>query len=98
MAPTARRQGGGRVWRRERTARAVDRRQSATREDRTTGPGSGFFGPRAQSRSRAERKAMIDRTHRLSVPRQARLLGLSRAPVYYTAQPATGAEPQGTRG
>ena len=35
---------------------------------------------------------MIDRTHRLSVPRQARLLGLSRAPVYYTAQPVTEAD------
>jgi putative transposase len=30
---------------------------------------------------------MIDRTHRLSVTRQARLLGLSRASVYYTARP-----------
>jgi putative transposase len=30
---------------------------------------------------------MIDRTHRLSVTRQARLLGLSRAAVYYTARP-----------
>ncbi len=34
---------------------------------------------------------MIDRTHRLSVTRQARLLGLSRASVYYTPRvlPAT---------
>lgn len=30
---------------------------------------------------------MIDRTHRLSVTRQAKLLGLSRASVYYTARP-----------
>ncbi len=30
---------------------------------------------------------MIDRTHRLSVTRQARLLGLSRASVYYAARP-----------
>ena len=30
---------------------------------------------------------MIDGTHRLSVTRQARLLGLSRAAVYYTPQP-----------
>jgi putative transposase len=30
---------------------------------------------------------MIDRTHRLSVTRQARLLGLSRASVYYTSRP-----------
>lgn len=31
---------------------------------------------------------MIDRTHRLSVTRQARLLALSRASVYYTPRPA----------
>ena len=32
---------------------------------------------------------MIDRTHRLSVTRQARLLGLSRASVYYAARPVS---------
>ena len=35
---------------------------------------------------------MIDRTHRLSITRQARLLGLSRAAVYYT--PRAVAEPE----
>jgi putative transposase len=35
---------------------------------------------------------MIDRTHRLSVTRQARLLGLSRATVYYTARPVSDAD------
>jgi putative transposase len=30
---------------------------------------------------------MIDRDHRLAVTRQAKLLGLSRASVYYTPQP-----------
>jgi hypothetical protein len=32
----------------------------------------------------AQAKAMIDRTHRLAVTRQATLLGLSRASLYYT--------------
>jgi putative transposase len=35
---------------------------------------------------------MIDRTHELSVTRQARLLGLSRASVYYAPQPVLDAE------
>jgi putative transposase len=35
---------------------------------------------------------MIDRTHRLSVTRQARLLALSRASVYYAARPVSDAE------
>lgn len=30
---------------------------------------------------------MIDRTHRLAVTHQARLLGLARASVYYAARP-----------
>jgi len=35
---------------------------------------------------------MIDRTHRLSITRQARLLGLSRGTVYYTPQPVSDAD------
>lgn len=35
---------------------------------------------------------MIDRTHRLSVTRQARLVGLSRASVYYAARPVADAD------
>jgi putative transposase len=35
---------------------------------------------------------MIDRAHRLSVTRQARLLGLSRASVYYTARAVSDAD------
>ena len=35
---------------------------------------------------------MIDRSHELSVTRQARLLGLSRSSVYYTPQPVADAE------
>src|SRR5277367_2562738 len=40
----------------------------------------------------AGRKAMIDRKHRLSVTRQAQLLGLSRGSVYYLPQPASAAD------
>ncbi len=35
---------------------------------------------------------MIDREHRLSVSRQARLLGMSRGSVYYQRRPASVAE------
>lgn len=35
---------------------------------------------------------MIDRTHRLSVTRQARLLALSRASVYYRPKPVSDAD------
>jgi putative transposase len=40
----------------------------------------------------AGRKAMIDRKHRLSVKRQAQLLGISRGAVYYLPQPVGAAD------
>ena len=52
-----------------------------------TSAGVGLVGQRARTRPRAERKTMIDRTHRLSVTRQAMLLARPRASVYYTARP-----------
>jgi hypothetical protein len=41
---------------------------------------------------------MISRDHQLAVTRQAKLLGLSRAPVYYTPEPVddTGSRPHAT--
>jgi transposase-like protein len=45
-----------------------------------------------QGRSLGERKAMIDRTHRLSVGRQAKALGISRGSVYYLARPTSDAD------
>ena len=42
-----------------------------------------FFANALGRSPRSERKAMIDRKHRLSVTRQGRLLALSRASVYY---------------
>ncbi|MGD0288841.1 MAG: IS3 family transposase [Candidatus Binataceae bacterium] len=51
------------------------------------------FLARARSQSgRAGRQAMIDRKHRLSVTRQASLLGLSRGSVYYLPQPTSAAD------
>ena len=51
-------------------------------------------GPRFDSRSArqggiAERKEMIDREHKLSVVRQATLLGFSRGSVYYSPRPVS---------
>ena len=40
----------------------------------------------------AERKAMIDRTHDLTVTRQARLLNISRGSVYYLPRPTSAAD------
>lgn len=44
------------------------------------------------SRSVAERKAMIDRSHNLPVVRQARELGISRGSVYYLPKPVCAAD------
>jgi putative transposase len=40
----------------------------------------------------AERKAMINREHELSVTRQAELVGISRGSVYYTPKPVSDAD------
>nr|WP_323772525.1 IS3 family transposase [Antarctobacter sp.] len=40
----------------------------------------------------AERKKMIDRTAKLSLSRQARVLGISRGSIYYSPQPVTDAD------
>ncbi|EBI8111653.1 TPA: IS3-like element ISKpn11 family transposase [Escherichia coli] len=45
---------------------------------------NGFFSRSARQSGIAGRKEMIDRTHKLSVARQARLLGFSRGSVYYS--------------
>ncbi|MBT9552052.1 MAG: IS3 family transposase [Hydrogenophaga sp.] len=48
-----------------------------------------FLGTRAHQGGIAERKAMIDRDDRLSVTRQAQLLGISRGSVYYLPRPVS---------
>ncbi|MGO1163729.1 IS3 family transposase [Brucella sp. C7-11G] len=48
-----------------------------------------FLGRSAQQGGIAGRKEMIDRAHKLSVARQAKLLGLSRSSVYYSPRPVS---------
>jgi putative transposase len=55
-------------------------------EERTAGAGVGFFSSRAHQSRMAEREAMVEGKHRLSITRQAQLLGLSPGSVYYLPQ------------
>ncbi len=48
-----------------------------------------FFGMRAHQGGIAERRQMIDRTHPLSVSRQAQLLNISRGAVFYLPKPTS---------
>ncbi|NKL21205.1 IS3 family transposase [Rhizobium leguminosarum bv. viciae] len=48
---------------------------------------NGFFSRSARQGGIAGRKEMIDREHKLSVVRQAKLLGFSRSSVYYLPRP-----------
>jgi putative transposase len=48
-----------------------------------------FFRRRAHQGGIAERKAMIDRESKLSISRQAALLGVSRGSVYYLPKPVS---------
>ncbi|WP_421566223.1 IS3 family transposase [Ochrobactrum sp. EDr1-4] len=48
-----------------------------------------FLGRSAQQGGIAGRKEMIDRAHKLSVARQAKLLGFSRSSVYYSPRPVS---------
>ncbi|MEO6074535.1 MAG: IS3 family transposase [Burkholderiales bacterium] len=51
-----------------------------------------FLGRRAHQSGIAERKAMIDRNHDLSLTRQATLLGISRGSVYYLPRAVSDAD------
>ena len=66
---------------------AAGRPEGAAREDRPARAGERFFGRRAHQGGHAERKAMIDRKHELSITRQSELLELRRAAVYYVPRP-----------
>ncbi|NTJ45092.1 IS3 family transposase [Agrobacterium larrymoorei] len=50
---------------------------------------NGFFVRCARQGGIAGRKKMIDRNHKLSVVRQAKLLGFSRGSVYYSPRPVS---------
>jgi hypothetical protein len=60
-----------------------DRCEVAPCQDRGADPGERFFRRRAQQGGTAERKAMIDREHDLSITKQAEVLKISRGSVYY---------------
>src|SRR6202023_2792824 len=73
------------LWRRDETRfkSARDRCENAARQDRGVDAGTRFFVRSArESRTFAERKAMIDRNDDLP-SRQAEVLGISRGSVYY---------------
>ncbi|MDQ2929285.1 MAG: IS3 family transposase [Gemmatimonadota bacterium] len=53
---------------------------------------NGFFRTRARQGRVAERQAMIDRTHALSLTRQVLALGLSRGSIYYVPRPVRDAD------
>ncbi|MEY9419670.1 putative transposase [Bradyrhizobium japonicum] len=53
------------------------------------GVGKRFFVRRAHQGGPAERKAMIDRDHDLSIVRQAKVLKLARSTVYYEPRPVS---------
>ena len=50
------------------------------------------FGRSAQQGRFAERKALIDRQHELSISKQAKALKISRGSVYYLPQPVSAAD------
>jgi len=52
--------------------------KSPARQDRRIGAGERFFRTCARQGGISERKAMIDRNHRLALTKQAALLGISR--------------------
>jgi putative transposase len=58
--------------------------KNAARQDRRADIGERFFSRSARQGGIAGRKEMIDRSHKLSVARQAKLLGFSRGSVYYS--------------
>src|SRR5947209_6442374 len=71
---------------------ACHRREVAARQDRRTDAGERFFRRSAHQGGIAERKAMIDREHGLSITRQAEVLQISRGSVYYLPRPVPDAD------
>ncbi|WFU19431.1 IS3 family transposase [Bradyrhizobium sp. CB3481] len=69
-----------------------DRREVAARQDRGADAGERFFRRSAHQGGIAERKAMIDRKHDLSITRQAEVLQISRGSVYYLPRPVPDAD------
>src|ERR1700683_5002683 len=74
---------GGGIWGHLGWRRWGGGDSARTREDRRADDGEGFFVRCAREIPRPERQAMIDRGSEVSVKRQAELLDVSRASVYY---------------
>ena len=68
------------------------RREGSARQDRRADAGERFFRGRAQQGGIAERKALIDRDHELSVTKQAEVVGIARSTVYYLPRPVSAAD------
>src|SRR5271170_1755665 len=66
--------------------------EDAACEDRGAVAGERFFVRCARQGGFAERKAMIDRGHRLPLNRQAEMLGISRGSLYYDPCPVSDAD------
>ena len=66
---------------------AADRPQGTACEAWRTDPGERFFRRCAHQGRPAERKTMIDRTHRLPIRRQVEVLGIARSTVYALPRP-----------
>jgi putative transposase len=58
-------------------------------EDWSADTGERFFRKGAHQGGPAERKKMIDRTHKLPVVRQCEILELARSTAYYTPKPTS---------
>ena len=76
----------------ERSGGFERRFKELARQDWRTDAGERFFRGRAHQGGIAERKAMIDRDHALSVTKQAEAAGLARSTVYYLPRPAPAAD------
>jgi len=72
--------------------RARGRCEVAARQDRGADARERFFRRSAHQGGIAERKAMIDREHDLSITRQAEVLKISRGSVYYLPRPVSAAD------
>jgi len=79
-------------WRRQLLERVAGGREGIARQDRAANTGVRFFARSTRQGGIAERKAMIDRTHRSPVTRQAELVGISRGIGYYRPEPIPGSD------
>src|SRR5271167_2711289 len=91
-SPAFRRRGWGVRQGQERSAGFERRFEELARQDRRVDAGERFFRGRAHQGGIAERKAMIDRGHALSITKQAEATGLARSTVYYLPRPAPAAD------